>query len=271
MGSGSTIDGNLVCHFTYRWNVHFLTQFSCRKNVCLEIYDGIVIRDVNYALRETNDRWFVDVKVYMEGPVSSQEGYLDVNITELLDEPIRHHYMLSSVDGEEFHKTVSFNISRDKVQLWWPNGYGDQKLYTLTATWRPENRDIRSNRVKEVPDIYSLSSKSVRIGFRTIEIVENARDIGKTFFFKVNGVPMFMKGSNWIPSHILPEKSYDADTVEHLLGSAKRAHMNMLRIWGGGLYESDLLYDLADEYGILLWHDMMYACAMYPVFDEFMR
>lgn len=87
---------------------------------------------------------------------------------------------------------------------------------------------------------------------------------GHTFFFRINGQPVFMKGSNWIPSHILPERANDAATIDGLLRSAADAHMNMLRVWGGGLYESDEFYARADELGILIWQDMMFACAMYP-------
>lgn len=80
---------------------------------------------------------------------------------------------------------------------------------------------------------------------------------------------MFMKGTNWIPSQILPEKTFDEVKVRRLLNAVKDSHMNMIRIWGGGIYESDEFYDIADELGILIWQDMMFACAMYPVFDEF--
>lgn len=79
-----------------------------------------------------------------------------------------------------------------------------------------------------------------------------------------------MKGSNWIPADILPERGADKRRVKHLLRAARDAHMNMLRVWGGGVYESDYFYELADEYGILIWHDLMFACAMYPVFDAFL-
>lgn len=94
-------------------------------------------------------------------------------------------------------------------------------------------------------------------------------DGGLSFYLRINHVSMFMKGTNWIPSHILPEKSFDVLKVRRLLNAVKDAHMNMIRVWGGGIYESDQFYDIADELGILIWQDMMFACAMYPVFDEF--
>lgn len=80
-----------------------------------------------------------------------------------------------------------------------------------------------------------------------------------------------MKGTNWIPLHILPEKGADWSQLEFYFKAMKASHMNMIRVWGGGVYESDYFYDLADENGILIWQDMMFACAMYPVFEDFLR
>lgn len=235
-----------------------------------------MIRDVNYALRLSDNTWFVDVKVFLETQIDktdgvSFDGYLTIDITDLLDAPIRAHISVRNLKSDEFQHIQSLNVSAAKVQLWWPNGYGDQKLYKLTATWQAENYDVSTNNVINVPNLYSSSSKSVRIGFRTIDIIETPLDSGKSFYFKVNAIPIFMKGTNWIPSSILPEKSFDAATVKHLLTAVKHAHMNMIRVWGGGIYETDLFYDLADELGILIWQDMMFACAMYPVFDEYLE
>lgn len=80
-----------------------------------------------------------------------------------------------------------------------------------------------------------------------------------------------MKGTNWIPLNILPERGTNTNQLEHYFDAMKSAHMNMIRVWGGGVYESDQFYNYADEYGILIWQDMMFACAMYPVFDAFLR
>lgn len=82
---------------------------------------------------------------------------------------------------------------------------------------------------------------------------------------------IFAKGSNMIPSHILPEHSNNKTLIRKILQSAKDVHMNMIRVWGGGLYESDLLYELADEMGIMIWQDFMFACSMYPVNQEFLK
>ncbi|KAL1122811.1 hypothetical protein AAG570_003137 [Ranatra chinensis] len=155
---------------------------------------------------------------------------------------------------------IILNVPKEKVELWWPNGYGEQKLYDLTVSF------------KSGPQ---ASRKLIKIGFREIELVQDPvaadPDKGLSFYFKVNGVPIFAKGSNWIPSHVLPEHSANIERVHNLLSSAKQANFNMLRVWGGGLYESDMFYQLCDELGIMVWQDMMFACNMYPSESGFLN
>ena len=141
------------------------------------------------------------------------------------------------------------------MKLWWPNGYGEQKLYKLTTNIK-------------ILDYETTNEK--QIGFRTIELVQDPLERGLTFYFKVNGFRIFAKGSNYIPGSIFPELSTKKETIWPLLSSTKDANMNMLRVWGGGMYESDLFYDLADKLGILIWQDFMFACNMYPSAEWFM-
>lgn len=94
---------------------------------------------------------------------------------------------------------------------------------------------------------------------------------GLTFYFKVNHIPIFMKGSNEIPIDILPEKGQNKTLIQKLLQTAHDSHMNMIRVWGGGVYESDYFYEVADELGILIWQDFMFACSLYPSTEEFLR
>ncbi len=154
------------------------------------------------------------------------------------------------LDLPEGPAVASAEIEVARPRLWWPAGYGEQPLYELAV-------DIGGHRVTR------------RIGLRTIEL-ENREDAdGLSMAFRVNGVPVFCKGANWIPSDALPSRQTRAQ-LEHLLGSAARANMNMLRVWGGGQYEGDAFYDLCDELGILVWHDMMFSCALYPADPGFL-
>jgi len=151
--------------------------------------------------------------------------------------------------------SVPFVFDIPKPELWWPNGLGPQPLYTL---------DVRLKAGGKV-----VSSCTRRIGVRTLEIVNEPDRFGSAFHVRVNGVPVFAKGANWIPADAIPSRLTKAE-YRRLVCSARDAHMNMLRVWGGGMYESDHFYDLCDEYGIMVWHDLMFACNVYPVHREFL-
>jgi beta-mannosidase len=134
-------------------------------------------------------------------------------------------------------------------KLWWPNGEGEQFLYDLTVT-------LDGQTVKK------------RLGLRTLELVREIDETGSSMLFRINGRDIFCKGANWIPIHAMPG-SITAERYEYLLRCAASVHMNMLRVWGGGQYESDIFYRLCDEKGILVWQDFMFACMPYPGTGEF--
>ncbi len=138
----------------------------------------------------------------------------------------------------------------EQPQLWWPNGHGDQPLYLLEIEVTDAGGDPIGHWMR-------------RIGLRTVQLDRHADAAGETFQFVVNGRPVFAKGANWIPAHSfvagLTRERYARD-----LRSAAAAHMNMVRVWGGGIYESEDFYDLCDELGLMVWQDFMFACAIYP-------
>jgi len=143
----------------------------------------------------------------------------------------------------------AFEFDVEDPELWWPNGYGEQPLYELATALRAGGQE--------------LDSDSRRVGFRRIELVRESDSVGETFYFRVNGYPVFCRGGNWIPDDsFLPRIT--RESLERSVGMARDAHMNMLRVWGGGVYESDDFYDLCDEMGILVWQDFCFACGMYP-------
>jgi beta-mannosidase len=148
---------------------------------------------------------------------------------------------------------LKFEISNP--ELWWPNGHGDQPLYDV--------------RLELVQGDKILDRWSGRIGLRTIVLDRHPDEFGESFQFVVNGRPIFAKGANWIPAHSFVSEVCRSD-YDNLLTSAAQAHMNMIRVWGGGIYEMEDFYDLCDEKGLLVWQDFMFACAIYPGDAEFL-
>ena len=136
---------------------------------------------------------------------------------------------------------VTNRIEIANPPLWWPNGQGERKFYTYSVT-------VDGQRYEK------------RIGLRKVEVVTE----GGALCFKVNNRPIFMKGANWIPCSAF-DAAQTPERYRDLLESAAAANMNMIRLWGGGQYEKDVFYDLCDELGLLIWHDQMFACAVYPV------
>ncbi len=135
-------------------------------------------------------------------------------------------------------------------QLWWPNGYGAQPLYKVDVVLLTGERE--------------LDRRTYQMGLRTIELRQQPDQWGESFTFVVNGVPIFAKGSDWIPAHTFPTQLTDA-FLEQLIRDAALTHQNMLRVWGGGFYEEERFYDLCDRYGILVWQDFVFACSIYPL------
>ena len=146
-----------------------------------------------------------------------------------------------------FELKTSFAVSNPR--LWWPNGYGDQPLYPLSVAFGAQR--IERN-----------------VGLRRLEVVSKPDKDGIPLTVKVNGVAVFVKGADWIPCDARPRHE-TADSVRDLLASAAAAHMNMLRVWGGGHFESDFFYDECDRLGLMLWHDMMFACTVHNTHPDF--
>ena len=141
-------------------------------------------------------------------------------------------------------------VDLNKIELWWPNGYGEQKLYTLKIA------------------VKGYKEETIKFGIRTIKLNQDKLDEeNRRFAFEVNNELIFAKGSNWVPSDAIYARVSD-HKYRVLIEEAVEQNNNMLRIWGGGIYEPDIFYDLCDEHGILIWHDFMYACSVYPEYEE---
>ena len=160
-----------------------------------------------------------------------------------------------SLDGHPVAKIEYRKSNIENPRLWWPAGQGPQPLYVIDVEVVIANGAV-------------IGRWSRRIGLRTIALDRHADAAGETFQFVVNGRAVFAKGANWIPAHSFVANLTRADYARDLR-SAVAANMNMIRVWGGGIYESEDFYDLCDELGLLVWQDFMFACAIYPGDDAF--
>jgi beta-mannosidase len=153
-------------------------------------------------------------------------------------------------------RRASIRIQIPRPQLWWPNGQGAQPLYTahLSLVYGGE----------------ILHELHLPFALRTIRLLQEKDEEGKSFIFMINGRKVFCKGADWIPADsFLPR--IPAERYEVLVRMAKDANMNMIRVWGGGVYESDTFYELCDRLGLMVWQDFMFACGEYPQDERFLR
>lgn len=162
---------------------------------------------------------------------------------------------------QEVSLTPGFNTIRidakiAEPKLWWSRGLGEAHLYTFT--------------VELMRDGEAVSSKSVRTGLRSVRLVREKDAKGASFYFELNGVPVFAKGANHIPNDSFITEVTD-NRYRHEIFAAVESNMNMLRVWGGGIYEQPIFYELCDENGIMVWQDFMFACSMYPGDEAFLR
>ncbi|KAK3303117.1 glycoside hydrolase family 2 protein [Chaetomium strumarium] len=159
--------------------------------------------------------------------------------------------------GEPSWLYTSTRLSMEKPPLWWPRGYGPQQLCKL--------------RVRSMASDGStvLAEEHQTLGFRKVELIQEKDQFGQSFYFRINGVDVFCGGSCWIPADsFLPRIS--AQRYRDWIQLLADGNQNMVRVWGGGIYEPDAFYTACDELGILVWQDFMFACASYPAYPDFL-
>jgi len=220
------------------------------KNAYLNINRGFSVQSVHPITLEANPSNACirfDVEIENFAVISTSDAKIQLDVRYENESILTLSKALFVQPGTNF---IQFDAIIENPQLWWPNGAGAQPLYTLYTT------------VVCGEDEYI--GKPVQMGIRTISLSTEKIDANRRkFSLQVNGKDIFCKGANWIPAdsiyaRVTPEK-YKA-----LIKEAHECNFNMLRVWGGGIYETDLFYELCDKYGILVWQDFMFACALYP-------
>ena len=235
-------------HFGWDWGPRLVTSGIWRP-ITLEAWSGLKIQDVFIQQEIQEDKAELTAQLGIMATYSANNNSAQVEI--LVDNIVvqtKAFALNSGINNLE----IPFII--ENPELWWPNGLGNQHLYEVSV---------------RISQGQNTDQKTQKIGLRTLELIREPDNFGTSFYFKVNGVPVFMKGTNYIPQ----DPFLTRPTLDHykfLLESARDANMNMIRIWGGGIYESQEFYDLCDQFGLLVWQDFMFACAVYPGDPEFL-
>jgi beta-mannosidase len=232
-------------HFGWDWGPRILTV-GIWKDVRLEKRKIAKIESVYARTLDIQDsRALVQIDICTKNFVRGKQLRAEIMLKD------QEQQFFRAVNMDKDRATLTLNI--DHPKLWWTHDLGEPHLYQLAVVLKWED---------EVLDTYETE-----IGIRTIEVMQRDREGNRRFTFVLNGVEIFAKGANWIPVDSFlgsaPESRY-----RHLIQLAKEANMNMLRVWGGGIYEKDVFYQECNRQGILVWQDFMFACALYPDYNR---
>jgi beta-mannosidase len=234
------------CNFGWDWGPRLVTC-GIWRDIGLVAFDGARLADVHVTQEHT-----AAGQVILHAAVRPEklvEAELTAAVTVSLDGKVVAQAE-STFTGDAAERLLPI----DQPQLWWPHGMGAQPLYQVEVALCDAAGAV-------------LDTWSRRLGLRRLRLERRPDPWGESFQFSANGVPFFAKGANWIPADAFTNRVSDG-RYRRLLQDTVAANMNMLRVWGGGIYEQEIFYDLCDELGICVWQDFMFACAAYPTFDD---
>jgi beta-mannosidase len=250
LNSGDAVEGishlrKAHCMFGWDWGPK-LPDMGIWRNISIRAYNNGRIEDVYITQKHEESKVDLDVRVRIQNWSSSQLGVL-VKVTAPDGSTIEEKIV---TDKNEEHISVTVR----NPELWWPNTFGKQPLYNIeVALLREDNL---------------LESKSLRIGLRTLTVKREKDQWGESFEFEINGISIFSMGADYIPEdNILGRCS--RERTEKLIKSCIEANFNSIRVWGGANYPEDYFFDLCDEYGLIVWQDLMFACGIYRMTDDF--
>lgn len=229
--------------FGWDWGPRFVTA-GIWKNVQLKFWNSAKIENIKYSQIELNEK-----KAILEFTT-------EIYVAEVKTIQLKINEKSENFNLKKGKNKIKMQYDITNPKLWWCNGLGNANLYPFT---------IEISQKKQF-----LDSKKLNIGLRTIELIHEKDQVGKSFYFKLNGKSVFMKGANMVPPDSFLPRVSDA-TYFSLVENAKKANMNMLRVWGGGVYFDDAFYEACDANGILVWQDFMFACSMYPGDEKFVK
>lgn len=230
--------------FGWDWAPRCLTTGIWRP-VSIEAYDGLRIKSMHVKLVE-----LADSLAWMDAEVELANDRILPDVIIKVGDSFRQ----IRLGGRDTAVRIPFQVNNPR--LWWPSNLGDQHLYEFNA--------------KAFVNGYLVDSVSIRSGIRSSELVMEPDSIGTSFYFRINGRPVFIQGANYVPNGHFPGQEGEGKRLQ-LLKDAAAVGMNMIRVWGGGVYEDDRFYEICDSLGLMVWQDFMFACAMYPSDTSFME
>ncbi len=236
--------------YGWDWGPRFVTS-GIWKPVYLQAWDDARIEDLHIRQKKISNE-NAELLAIVE-VISSKEIEAEIEVENQTDKKL---VATKRVQLNRGVNKVPLDFEIKDPRLWYPVGLGEQSLYKFNARVKIKDKTV--------------DERSDRTGLRTLELRQKPDDQGTSFTFVINGIPVFGKGGNWIPADSFPTR-VTKEKYKQLLTSVRDANMNMIRVWGGGIYEDDYYYDLADEMGILVWQDFMFACSMYPGDREFLE
>jgi beta-mannosidase len=235
--------------FGWDWAPHFAAG-GIWRDVYLELNEGETeIKEICFTpgnIKTESAEYSVEVEL-----TRLKAGDYSLIIEDTANK-IKQEFPLQT--GGNLNTTFSFPLKIQNPKLWCPNGTGEAFLYHFNIRIEQNGRTIAQTNQK--------------IGIRSIELLHEKDSLGTSFYFRVNGKPLFIKGANYVPQSMFPGTEANPNSIiEHILSS----NMNMIRIWGGGIYESDEFYELCDSAGILVWQDFMFANSVFPADSAFLN
>lgn len=160
-------------------------------------------------------------------------------------------------DAVEKEGVFQIDVKISEPKYWWPIGFGDQAIYTDTLRLFDKKHNL-------------LDEKVIHFGIRKVELIQNKDSWGTSFVLQINEIPIFCKGADYIPQSVFPSAVNESD-LQEMVAQMTAANFNMVRVWGGGYYPDDAFFEACDKAGIMVWQDLMFACAMYPGDDAFLK
>jgi len=240
-------------HYGWDWGPRYVTA-GITKPVVLRSWDVVRIDDLQLRQPHVDE---LKADIVAIGTVDAvRGGRFDVSLWQIDPQGVRVLAAHRRAQLRHGVNRLEFAVQVDRPQRWFPAGYGAQPLYRFEL-------EVNAGGTKR-------ARLSARTGLRSIELCRDADATGRSFHFVVNGIPIFAKGANVIPFDMFQPRVTRAQ-LRRVLESARDANMNFIRNWGGGYYESEQFFDLADELGLLVWQDFMFGGGMQPAYDDQFR